>query len=445
MTTLDDLSRCFEGVVPTVIATAAADGTPNVTYLSKVRMVDSERVALSNQFFSKTAQNLAENPRASLLVIDPTTYDQYRLSLVYERTERRGPVFDQLRADVEAVASMVGMEGVFKLRAADIYRVLDIEDITPESRRGTALAAPERSTAQLAEMTARLSRCADLDTLVGATVRGLADVFGYEHSILLLVDETEKRLYTIASHGYPAEGIGSEVVIGEGLLGMAAARCAPMRIGNARQMAKYSRTLRTSYEESGVAPGREVPVPGLADSSSRLAVPAIAMGQLVGVLMVESAEPVAFSADDEATLAVIASVVANAIEVERTRTETAEARATRITDAPSAEDRPAVNVRFFAVDGSTFLNGDYLVKGVAGRLLWSLLRHYVDEGRTDFTNREVRLDPSLELPPIKDNFESRLVLLKRRLEEQAAPIRIEKSGRGRFRLVVEARPVLDAR
>ena len=443
--TLADLARCFEGVVPTVIATAAADGIPNVTYLSKVRLVDEERIALSNQFFSKTAQNLAENPRASLLVIDPTTYDQYRLAVVYERTERRGPVFDQLHADVEAVASLVGMEGVFKLRAADIYRVVDIEDATPRGRDTAPAPVPARSTAQLAELTARLSRCADLDTLVGATVRGLADVFGYEHSILMLVDETERRLYTIASHGYPAEGVGSEVVIGEGLLGMAAARCAPMRIGNARQMAKYSRTLRTSYEESGVAPGREIPVPGLADSSSRLAVPAVAMGQLVGVLMVESAEPVAFSADDEATLAVIASVVANAIEVERTRTETAEARATRVTNAPPAEDRPSVNVRFFAVDGSTFLDGDYLVKGVAGRLLWALLQHYVDDGRVDFTNRELRLDPSLELPPIKDNFESRLVLLKRRLEEQAAPIRIEKTGRGRFRLNVGARPILEVR
>ena len=50
-----------------------ADGTPNITYLSRVHMVDDERVALSNQFFSKTARNLAENPRASVLLIDPTT------------------------------------------------------------------------------------------------------------------------------------------------------------------------------------------------------------------------------------------------------------------------------------------------------------------------------------------------------------------------------------
>ncbi len=94
-------------------------------------------------------------------------------------------------------------------------------------------------------------------------------------------------------------------------------------------------------------------------------------------------------------------------------------------------------MRYFPVDGSTFLDGDYLIRGVAGRILWSLLEQYVAHGRVDFTNKEIRLDSRLELPGFRDNLDTRLILLKRRLDERAAPIRLEKTGRGRFRLVVE--------
>src|SRR5262249_55026169 len=132
----------------------------------------------------------------------------------------------------------------------------------------------------LAQLVARLSRSQDLDAIVSAVVDGLAEHLGYEHSLFLLLDEDGRRLYTIASHGYAAEGVGSEVVVGEGVIGMAAARATAVRIGNVQQMTKYSRSLRAAYEEQGdIAPGREIPVPGLADAESRLAVPALALGQ----------------------------------------------------------------------------------------------------------------------------------------------------------------------
>lgn len=127
---LRDITACFEGTVPSSIATAGADGTPNVTQLSRVHYVDDDHVALSNQFFSKTQRNLAENPRASLVVIDPRVFDAYKLTIVYERSERRGPLFDRLHRDIEAIAALTGMTGVFKLRSADIYRVLELEQIS---------------------------------------------------------------------------------------------------------------------------------------------------------------------------------------------------------------------------------------------------------------------------------------------------------------------------
>ena len=124
---LSQIAACFEGLIPAEIATASPDGTPNVTHLSRVHMVDDEHVALSNQFFSKTIQNLAANPRACICVVDPFTFDSYRLVLHYERTERRGPLFDRMRRDIDAIAALTGMEGVFKLRSADVYRVIELD------------------------------------------------------------------------------------------------------------------------------------------------------------------------------------------------------------------------------------------------------------------------------------------------------------------------------
>jgi hypothetical protein len=154
------------------------------------------------------------------------------------------------------------------------------------------------------------------------------------------------------------------------------------------------------------------------------------------VLVAESRQPVAFDQTDEAILGVVASIVAGAVDGERARAaDTAgPGRGTLPVHAETAG--PTTRIRFFPVDGSTFIDGDYLIKGVAGRILWSLLGQYESEKRVEFTNREVRLDQSLELPEYRDNFENRLILLMRRLAERAAPIRIEKTGRGRFRLEV---------
>jgi adenylate cyclase len=105
------------------------------------------------------------------------------------------------------------------------------------------------------------------------------------------------------------------------------------------------------------------------------------------------------------------------------------------TPLPSASDQD-VNVRFFAEDGSVFLDSDYLIRGVAGRVLWSLVQRRAASGVSEFAIKELRLDKSLALPGFRDNLDTRLVLLKRRLEERQAPIQLERCGRGRFRMDV---------
>ena len=112
----------MQGVVPSVVVSCSLDGEPNATIISQVYYVDQTRVALSYQFFNKTILNVRENPFVSAIVIHPETNQQWNLDLQYDHSETEGPVFDEMDMKIEAIASMTGMSGVFKLHAADIYR-----------------------------------------------------------------------------------------------------------------------------------------------------------------------------------------------------------------------------------------------------------------------------------------------------------------------------------
>ena len=130
-----EIRPVLEGGTPSVMVTCSADGMPNTTVISQVYYVDETHAALSFQFFSKTIRNVRENPRAFVCVFDTPGRAHWELQLEFQRSETEGPVFDAMDMQIEAIASMTGMSGIFKLRAADIYRVLSVERV--QHPRGT--------------------------------------------------------------------------------------------------------------------------------------------------------------------------------------------------------------------------------------------------------------------------------------------------------------------
>jgi hypothetical protein len=130
----DEIRPVLDNGIPSVMVTCSADGIPNVTLISQVYYVDERHVALSFQFFNKTIRNVRENPRAYVCLSDIAGGAQWTLQLEFQRSETEGPVFEAMDMQIEAIASATGMSGIFKLRAADIYRVLSVEQLTgPEA------------------------------------------------------------------------------------------------------------------------------------------------------------------------------------------------------------------------------------------------------------------------------------------------------------------------
>lgn len=431
---LADIPGAFEGWIPASICTVAEDGTPNVTFLSVVQRVDATHVALSRQFFNKTDHNTQVNPRAQVGIIDPPSGRLFLLDLVYDRTETDGPIFERMQAKLDAVSAHEGMTGIFKLKGTDICLVEALTNVPgktlePDARRDGKLEHAEEASRQLAD-------AADMDALLQSLLRACTDTLGYPHVFVMLLDETGERLYTVASAGFPTSGAGSEVRVGEGMIGVAAARRMPVRVSNMARERSYAHAVQEAagLEERG-AIEEVIPLPWLHTVQSQLVVPMLAQHRLAGVLCLQSEQPGAFQAADECVAAILTNQVATAMSLLRR----AEASAT-IEAAAAAQDERRVEVKHYAEDDSVFLDNEYLIKGVAGGILWRLLHAYEEQGRTDFSNKEIRLDQTLDLPDIKDNLEARLILLRKRLGERSDWLRIERTTRGRFRLVV-TRPV----
>ena len=445
---LEQLTPCFQGILPAMLFTCANDGTPNAAFLSHVDYVDATHVALSFQFFNKSRRNIAENPYALIRVIDPDNNQGWALRLKFERSETSGAIFDRMFLRIEAIASYAGLKGVFKLKAADIYLVESVEPVPEEPGRQERWSSrthrqldPVFTMRALHELSLRMTAAAGLDQLLESILSGIKEFFGFSHSMILLAGEKPNTLITIATRGYPHGGVGAEVQFGEGIIGVVAEAQHPIRISGLVRGMLYANAARRRALERGWRPQEEVPLPGLENPASQLGVPLVVRGELIGVLCIESETPYRFHEEDKNTIELLGASLAIAIQNMQLKEADEEPAPVAVPEpvaaapiAVSKTKRPSRELVYYPSDEVIMLDGAYLIRSLPARILWKLLRAYERDGRAEFTNRELRLDKSLNLPEFKDNLETRLLLLRRRLDEKAENIRLVPKGRGRFAL-----------
>jgi hypothetical protein len=463
--TLESLATCFQGLLPAQLFTSSRDGLPNAAYLSHVDYVDSLHVALSFQFFNKSRRNIAENPHALVIVVDPDTGQGWQLRLKYVRSETDGPLFERMALRIEAIASYCGLKGIFKLRAADIYEVRSIEP-AQETMGGTsrnvdrdiraAAESPVFTMRAMQDIAQRLQRADCLETLVDSILEGLDESFGFKHSMILVPAEEPGTLVTIATRGYEHDGAGAEVRVGEGIAGLVAEARKPIRISGLLRGMLYAYAMHHPHGCREAARRRgQIPMPGLANPESQLGVPLLVRGELVGVLCLESEVPYRFHEEDKQSIELLGNYLA--IAIQNAQLQDPPASSAPEVEKPSggvAAPSPAAHaaliatqreVVFYAGDECILVDGEYLIRSLPAKILWRLLNSNRATGRSEFTNRELRLDKSLQLPEWKDNLESRLILLRRRLEQKCPDIRLTPSARGRFRLELGCEVTLSAR
>jgi adenylate cyclase len=450
---LSTLSRCFQGIVPSIIATSDVQGTPNVTYLSQVYGVDDRHVALSRQFFNKTSRNLDEHPFACVETCDPLTMQAYRLRLRFLRSEKSGPLFDMMKVRIDAIASHTGMTGIFKLIAADIFEVQSVE-LVEGFLAGPPPEVPEASLDGLRTevrglqfVSDRINRATDLDSLLDVVLQALDEYFHFSHTSVLFADVTGERLVTMASHGYGESGVGAEVAVGEGLIGSVARERRLLRMTSLEGDLRYGRAIRREATSGAGALQAEIPLPGLCDAQSFLAIPLSVGDRLIGVIAAEDRDPMRFGEWHEAYLEIVANQIALVLDrmIERCNdaTDVPPAQPARVGPPKATSARASTKPRecrltYYRHDDAIFVDDEYLIRNVPARILWKIVGESKRTGRTEFSNRELRVDEWLGLPPVKDNLESRLILLRRRLREKCPEIEIVSTGRGRFGLRLQA-------
>jgi signal transduction histidine kinase len=167
----------------------------------------------------------------------------------------------------------------------------------------------------LQRVSSEINATLELDRIYDVVLYTMDELFGFHHAIVLLVDDSGETLTVVASRGYEDQPIGGKATVGAGVIGMVAKKCRMMRATNLGQQRAYASAVRKRMEEAGRAGeiGDAIPVPGLPDAESQIAIPMMVKDTLIGVFSVESTERMAFTEHDEELVTIVANQSASAI------------------------------------------------------------------------------------------------------------------------------------
>ena len=155
----------------------------------------------------------------------------------------------------------------------------------------------------------------DLEEIYDIALETMGELFEAHHAIILLLEPDGQTLRVVASRGYESQAVGGRVRVGIGAIGIVAQKRKMMQLGNLGQQRAYASAQRRQMMKAGRASeiGDMVPVPGLPNAESQIAIPLLIRDELVGVFSIESPVRQAFDAHDRSLVTIVANQIASAI------------------------------------------------------------------------------------------------------------------------------------
>lgn len=195
----------------------------------------------------------------------------------------------------------------------------------------------------------------DLDELMNEFVKSIAQGFGYQHVIIMMVDKERGDLFLKAVYGRQMDLIPKEMrqKLKEGIIGHAAYFGETLVSGDVDADPRYIRKY-------------------LIGTKSELAVPVTFRGEILGVLDVQSDVRDAFTRNDVSILEMLSDMLATSLTNARIYTESKEREAAlsvldRISKQISYRLEPSVVLDQVARDAATLLKAEKAVVGLVDR------------------------------------------------------------------------------
>ncbi len=118
-----EVRETLEKQKPVPIATASKKGVPNVVFIGLLKIIDDETLMIADNFFYKTAANLMENPKISILCYSSDTKKSFQIKGNVTLC-KEGENFDQMREWVLGINDKLPAKGCVMVKITEIYNAM---------------------------------------------------------------------------------------------------------------------------------------------------------------------------------------------------------------------------------------------------------------------------------------------------------------------------------